>query len=235
VDTKPEFPEEGWPRPVARTFAGRFITLTPLDPERDGEGLFAASHGSSGALEMWRYLARGPYTDAAAMREGLRSWQALPDVLAFTVTDNATGRRIGSISLLRIEPTHGVAELGYIWYAPAMQRTKANTEANYLLLRHCLAELGYRRMEWKCDNANEPSKRAALRLGYRYEGTFRQHMIIRGNNRDTAWFSLLDHEWPLTAAALEHWLYVDDSLPLAEVRQRLVVRGGPLPRPDQSA
>ena len=208
------FPTGGWPRPTPQTFTGRFIALTPLDLERDVEGLFAAGHGTPEAHALWRYLRSGPHADAAALREELRDWQAQPDTIVFTATDCATGRRVGSISLMRIVPAHGVAELGYIWFAPTAQRTKANTEANYLLLRHCFAELGYRRMEWKCDAANERSQRAARRLGYTFEGVFRQHLIVRGANRDTAWFAMLDHEWPRLGAAMEHWLYVDDSAPL---------------------
>jgi RimJ/RimL family protein N-acetyltransferase len=203
---------------MPQIFAGRFITLTPLNPDTDADELFRGSHepGSIGA--MWGLIAAGPFADVAAMREWLRTQQALPDLIPFTVNDNATGRRIGSISIMRITPVHGVAELGFIWYEPAAQRTKANTEANYLLLRHCFAGLGYRRVEWKCNSENTRSRAAALRLGYSFEGIFRQHMVIKGRNRDTAGFAMLDHEWPRIAAAMEHWLYVDDSQPLAARR-----------------
>ena len=201
--------------PEARAHAGKFITLTPLDLEADVEDLFCGSHEPGTAELMWGLIAAGPFADAAAMREWLRAQQALPDMIPFTVIDNATGRRIGSISIMRITPAHGVAELGFIWYEPAAQRTKANTEANYLLLRHCFADLGYRRMEWKCNAQNARSRAAALRLGYSFEGVFRQHMVIKDGNRDTAWFAMVDHEWPRIGAAMEHWLYVDDSRPLA--------------------
>jgi RimJ/RimL family protein N-acetyltransferase len=115
---------------------------------------------------------------------------------------------------MSIRAEHGVAELGNIWYSPTAQRTKANTESCYLLLRHCFEQLGYRRMEWKCDSRNEPSRAAAQRLGFTFEGIFRQHMIIKDENRDTAWFAMLDHEWPQTATAMRRWLYDDDSIPL---------------------
>lgn len=200
--------------PEARPHAGKFLTLTPLDVDADVEELFRGSHVPGTAEAMWGLIAAGPFADAAAMGGWLRAQKALPDMIPFTVTDNATGRRIGSISIMRITPAHGVAELGFIWYEPAAQRTKANTEANYLLLRHCFAELGYRRMEWKCNSKNARSRAAALRLGYSFEGIFRQHMVIKGGNRDTAWFAMLDHEWPRVASAMEHWLYVDDSQPL---------------------
>ena len=207
-----------WPMPAPQIFAGHFITLTPLNLDTDVDELFRGSHEPGSVGAMWGLIAAGPFADAAAMREWLRAQQALPDMIPFTVSDNATGRRIGSISLMRITPAHGVAELGFIWYEPAAQRTKANTEANFLLLRHCFADLGYRRMEWKCNSENARSRAAALRLGYSFEGIFRQHMVIKGRNRDTAWFAMVDHEWPRIAAAMEHWLYVDDSQPLAARR-----------------
>jgi len=209
------FPTAGWPGPTPQIFTGQFITLTPLNPDTDVDELFTGSHEPASVDGLWRHLPRGPFADVAEMREWLRTQAATPDMIPFTVTDNAAGRRIGSISLMRITPAHGVAELGWIWYAPSAQRTKANTEANYLLLRHCFADLGYRRMEWKCDVENVRSRAAALRLGYSFEGIFRQHMVIKGLNRDTAWFSMLDHEWPRIGAAMEHWLYTDDSQPLA--------------------
>ena len=212
------FPKGGWPAPQPRTLEGRFITLTPLDLDRDVDALFAASHGSDAARAVWRYTSCGPFADDDAMRDWLRAWQATPDAIPFTVTQRDTGRRIGSISLMRITPAHGVAELGFIWFTPDRQRTQANTEANYLLLRHCFADLGYRRMEWKCDDANERSKRAALRLGYRYEGTFQQHLVVKGANRDTAWFAMLDRDWPCAGSAMERWLYTGDATPLAQAR-----------------
>ena len=215
IRTGKTFPKDGWPTPVAQTFTGRFVALTPTDADADVEELFAAGHGSAEAREMWRFMPCGPFADVAAMHDWIREWQGNPDVMAFTVTNRESGRRIGMISIMRITPAHGVAELGFIWYEPAAQRTKANTEANFLLLRHCFTDLGYRRMEWKCDVENARSRAAALRLGYSFEGIFRQHMVIKGCNRDTAWFSMLDHEWPRIAAAMEHWLYVDDSQPLA--------------------
>ncbi len=180
--------------------------------------LWHVSHGTEEACELWRYLPCGPFSEVAEMRSFCRDWQAQPDVVAFTVRENATRRCVGGISIMSIRPEHGVAELGFIWYAPGAQRTKANTEANYLLLRHCFEHLRYRRMEWKCNAANERSQRAALRLGYRHEGTFRQHMIVKGLNRDTDWFSMLDHEWPHRREALKRWLYEDDSTPLANLR-----------------
>jgi RimJ/RimL family protein N-acetyltransferase len=207
-----------WLAPTPKIFTGRFVTLTPTNANADTGELFASSHDSAEARALWRFMPCGPFADAEEMREWIQKWQGNPDVIPFTVTNGESGRRVGMISLMRITPAHGVAELGFIWYAPPAQQTKANTEANYLLLRHCFADLSYRRMEWKCDAENARSRAAALRLGYSFEGIFRQHMVIKGRNRDTAWFAMLDHEWARIAAAMEHWLYVDDSQPLAARR-----------------
>ncbi len=128
-----------------------------------------------------------------------------------------TQQACGMISILNIEPLHGRAELGHIWYSPSMQRTKVNTESVYLLLRHLFDDLKYRRAEWKCNNANAASKRAAMRLGFQYEGLFRQHQVVKDENRDTAWFSMLDSEWPRRKANLERWLYEDDSVSLSQL------------------
>ena len=197
--------------------AGRFVTLTPSDPEADAAELFGAGHISEAARELWQFMPWGPFADVAAMRVWMRSWQSAPDLLAFTVTHRETGRRVGMISLMQIRPAHGVAELGGIWYAPEAQRTKINTEGVYLLLRYLFDDLGYRRAEWKCDDRNERSKAAALRLGFQFEGRFRQHLVIKGRNRDTAWFAFLDGEWPRRKANLEQWLYTDDPRPLSQL------------------
>ncbi len=204
-------------QPAPETFTGRIITLTSLDVANDVDELFAISHADDKTRQLWRYMPRGPFADVHEHAAFLREWQATANVIAFTVRDSSTQRCLGSISLMNIRAEHGVAELGNIWYAPAAQRTKANTETCFLLLRHCFEKLRYRRMEWKCDARNERSRRAALRLGFTFEGIFRQHMIIKGENRDTAWFAMLDHEWPQIAAAMQRWLYEDDSISLARI------------------
>lgn len=203
------------PQPTPQLFTGQFVTLTPLDVDADVAELFAISHVDDETRKLWRYMPRGPFADVQDQAAFLREWQATPNVVAFTVREAATKKPLGSISIMSIRAEHGVAELGNIWYAPGAQRTKANTEACYLLLRYCFEELGYRRMEWKCDSRNEPSRNAALRLGFTFEGIFRQHMLIKGENRDTAWFAMLDHEWPQIASAMRHWLYDDDSISLS--------------------
>ena len=209
------------PQPIPQNFAGRFITLKPLEVAKDVAELFAISHVDEKTRNLWRYMPRGPFSNVEEQAAFLREWQATPNVIAFAVRNAETQHCLGSISLMSIRAEHGVAELGNIWYAPAAQRTKANTETCYLLLRHCFEDLGYRRMEWKCDSRNEPSRNAAMRLGFTFEGIFRQHMIIKGENRDTAWFAMLDHEWPQIAAAMRTWLHQDDSISLS----RLIAEG----------
>jgi len=213
------------PQPTPQRFDGRFITLTPLDVAADVAELFTISHADETTRKLWRYMPRGPFANVEEQAAFLREWQITPNVIAFAVRDASTQHCLGSISLMSVRAEHGVAELGNIWYAPAAQRTKANTEACYLLLRYCFEDLGYRRMEWKCDARNEPSRNAALRLGFTFEGIFRQHMIIKGENRDTAWFAMLDHEWPQIAAAMRSWLHEDDSISLG----RLIAAGRDVP------
>ena len=206
--------------PLPIRHEGRYIRLVPQDPDGDAGELFRISHGSAEVEALWRFMPAGPFLDRDALAGFLKTWGDTPDVIAFTVREAGHGAVLGSISLMSLRPAHGVGELGNIWFAPAAQRTGANTESNYLLLRHCFEDFGYRRMEWKCNALNEPSRRAALRLGFSYEGTFHHHMIVKGENRDTAWFAMLDHEWPRVKAALERWL-------AAEPREPLQVMAGP--------
>lgn len=152
------------------------------------------------------YLPDGPFEDEADFRDWLITRAASLDPLFYAIVDRASGRALGMASYLRITPEHGVIEVGYIWYSPELQRTAAATETMYLMARHVFEDLGYRRYEWKCNELNEPSRRAALRLGFTYEGVFRQHMVVKDHNRNTAWYSMLDSEWPAAKAAFEAWL-----------------------------
>jgi RimJ/RimL family protein N-acetyltransferase len=209
-----------WPAPTWQELAGQFVTLRPTDPERDAPGLYAAGHVGNGIEGIWRYMATpGPLDSPDAVRAYLETLVGRTDWLPFTVV--RAGTPVGMISILRIEPEHGVAELGAIWYAPDAQRTKVNTESVYLLLKHLFETGGYRRIEWKCDARNVPSSRAATRLGFTYEGCFRQHQVRKGENRDTLWFSMLDHEWPERRAALARWLYSGDAFSLAAFHAHL--------------
>jgi RimJ/RimL family protein N-acetyltransferase len=192
-------------RPERRVLAGRFVTLAPLDPERHGDALYEGSHGAANE-RVWRYLFEGPFADRAAFQAHLEQKARSVDPLFFAILDNASERATGYATLMRVEPVHRVIEVGNIMYTPAMQRTPGATEAMYLLASYVFDELGYRRYEWKCNDLNASSKHAAVRLGFSFEGVFRQHMIVKGCNRDTAWFAMLDSEWPQRKAAFERWL-----------------------------
>jgi RimJ/RimL family protein N-acetyltransferase len=204
--------------PRHRTLAGRFVRLEPLDPARHAAALFAATHGPAADPELWTYLPYGPFAGEAALRAWLEDAAPSQDPLFFAIVDQATGEAAGVDSFLRIAPADAVIEIGHVWFGTALQRTPGATEAIALLARHAFDDLGNRRLEWKCDAANFRSRRAAERFGFTYEGTFRQHMIVKGRNRDTAWFSMLDAEWPAARAAFERWL--DPANFDAEGRQR---------------
>jgi RimJ/RimL family protein N-acetyltransferase len=192
------------PRPARVTLIGPHVRIVPVDPEAHAPSLYTGSHGPE-REELWRYLFTGPYPDEPSFLEYLRQRAAAEDPLFFTILDSS-GTPAGYASLMRIEPAHRVIEIGNILYLPTFQRTIGATAAMYVFARYVFEDLGYRRYEWKCDSRNEPSRRAALRLGFTYEGTFRQHMIVKGKNRDTAWYSMLDAEWPDRKAAFERWL-----------------------------
>lgn len=206
------------PAPPRRPQPGRFVTLTPLDSQ-DAGALYAASHGSPQIEQLWTYMSAGPFADAGAMAAWLEGCRRSDDPLFFTVNDLTSGQPVGLVSYMNIVPAHRRLELGNIWYTPAAQRTKINTESIYLMLGRSFDELGYRRVEWKCDALNARSRAAALRLGFQFEGIFRQHMLVRGRNRDTAWFAMTDGDWPRVKANLEAWLYGGGSFSLTERHQ----------------
>jgi RimJ/RimL family protein N-acetyltransferase len=192
-------------RPERVKLLGRAISLVPLDADAHADALFEAANGGD-RDRVWTYLFDGPYADRGVFRANIAAKAKSEDPLFFAIVDNASGAAVGYQTFLRIEPQHGVIEVGNILYTPAMQRSIGATEAQYLFARHVFDELGYRRYEWKCNNLNAPSIRAALRFGFSFEGVFRQHMIVKGRNRDTAWFAMLDSEWPARRAAFEQWL-----------------------------
>ena len=192
-------------RPERVTLKGRFVTLTPLDAFAHADALFQSANGDEND-QVWDYLFDGPYTDREAFRANIEAKAKSADPLFFAIIDNKSGKPVGYQTFLRIEPTHGVIEVGNILYTPAMQRTPGATEAQYLFARYVFDDLGYRRYEWKCNALNAPSRRAAQRFGFTFEGVFRPHMIVKGRNRDTAWYSMLDHEWPARRSAFERWL-----------------------------
>jgi RimJ/RimL family protein N-acetyltransferase len=193
------------PRPERRVMEGRYVRLEPLDAARHGEELFIASTVED-APQRFRWLPELPPASREAFAPWLATAEASPDPMYFAVIDRATGRVGGRQTLMRIEPRHGTVEIGHIYWGPLISRRPASTEAFYLCARHVFDELGYRRFEWKCNNRNTASKNAALRYGMAHEGVFRQHMVVKGENRDTAWYSMLDAEWPAARRAMERWL-----------------------------
>lgn len=200
------FPVPDWtprPRPEGATLSGRFCRVEALDATRHGDELFEAFSADDG--RMWTYMPYGPFPDRAAYQAWLAQHAPSRDPLFHAIVDATSGEALGVASYLRIDPANGCIEVGHIALSPRLQRSAAATEAMYLMMRQAF-ELGYRRYEWKCDALNAPSRAAAARLGFSFEGIFRQAVVVKGRNRDTAWFSVIDKEWPALAAAFEAWL-----------------------------
>lgn len=193
------------PPPERALLEGRYARLEPLDPARHGKDLLASAQ-QPGADDRFRYLFEEPPADLAAFTSWLERAAVSKDPLFFAVIDKKSGRADGRQSLMRIEPAHGVVEIGHILWGPGIARTRIATEALYLFAHYVFDTLGYRRFEWKCDSLNEPSKRAAQRFGFTFEGVFRQHMVTKARNRDTAWFAMIDCDWQRLRACYESWL-----------------------------
>lgn len=194
--------------PRRETIHGCYVDLEPLDRHRHSDSLFAAT-SAAGADERFRYLPQTPQTERTAFDEWMATASGTSDPLFFAVVDRGTGRAEGRQALMRIDEHNGVIEIGNILWGPALARTRGATEAFFLCADLAFAS-GYRRFEWKCDDANAPSKRAAGRFGFTFEGVFRQHLVVKGLNRDTAWFSIIDSEWPSLRAAYVRWLDEDN-------------------------
>ncbi len=192
-------------RPQHTTLRGRFVTVTGLNPAEHAAALYAGTHDTD-KYALWQYLNEGPFADPAAFRAYLEKRAQSTDPLSFAIVDNASGRAVGHASYMRITPDHRVIEVGNIFYTGALARSAGATEAMYLMAKHVFEDLGYRRYEWKCNALNEPSRRAALRLGFSFEGVFHRHMVQKGRVRDTAWYAMLDTEWPQRKARFERWL-----------------------------
>lgn len=189
--------------PSPQSLEGRHVRLLPLQAESHAADLW---RGVDGHDEVWDYLSDGPFSSEADLRQAIEQKEAGTAAIFLAIVPRSAGKAEGYASYMRMDPANGVIEVGNILMAPSLQKTTAATEAMYLMARHIFEDLGYRRYEWKCNANNAPSRRAALRYGFTFEGTFRQHMIIKGRNRDTAWFSMLDSEWPARKAAFEAWL-----------------------------
>ncbi len=185
--------------------SGRYVRLEPLSAARHGDDLFSAVGGRA-QDHLWTYMGDGPFPSRAAFDNNLHAKEQSADPLFFALIDSASGRCEGHAALMRMDLANRVVEVGNIMLGPALQRSRAASEAMRLMASYAFDTLGFRRYEWKCNDLNAPSKRAALRLGFSYEGVFRQHMIVKGRNRDTAWFSMVDSEWPARKHAFETWL-----------------------------
>jgi RimJ/RimL family protein N-acetyltransferase len=193
-------------RPSREPIRGAHVVLRQIDAAHDAEPLYAASHPPAADEGLWTYMPYGPFAEAEQFRDWLAWAETSEDPVFYTVVTLPDERPSGIVSYLRIAPEHGVIEIGHIWFGAHLQRTTAATEAIYLLARHAFDELGYRRLEWKCNALNAASRRAAERFGFQFEGIFRQHMVIKGRNRDTAWFAITDQEWRAVRTGFEAWL-----------------------------
>lgn len=193
--------------PQRGSYKGKFITLSPVNPQTDVAELYDCSHGSETKEQIWTYMSYGPFDSAHNMQMWLEEGAESQDPLFFTVHHLESKQRVGMVSFLNIVSDMRRLELGHLWYSPDSQRSNVNTEAIYLMLCEAFDRLKHRRVEWKCDALNERSRSAALRLGFKFEGIFRQHLIIKGRNRDTAWYSMLDSEWAAIKKNMEIWLY----------------------------
>jgi RimJ/RimL family protein N-acetyltransferase len=196
--------------PHREPLRGSHVLLRPIDAAHDAEPLYSVSHLPDGDPTIWTYLPDGPYDSPEHMRQMLTWAESADGYIYFTLLRLPDECPLGFASYLRIEPEFGTIEIGHIWFGPPLQRTTAATEAIYLLARHAFDDLGYRRLEWKCNALNAASRRAAERFGFTFEGVFRNHQIVKGRNRDTAWFSITDEEWPAIRDGFEAWLAPDN-------------------------
>ncbi len=192
-------------RPTSTSLRGSHIMLRPVDAEDDAVPLFSVSHPPEGDPGIWTYLPDGPYESSDHLRQTLTWAETSEDPLYFTLVRLVNQRPLGLASYLRITPEFGAIEIGHIWFGVPLQRTTAATEAIYLMARHAFDDLGYRRLEWKCNALNAASRRAAERFGFTFEGVFRKHQVVKGRNRDTAWYAITDDEWPAIRRGFEAW------------------------------
>ena len=205
-------PLDNWqprPAPPATEMYGRYCRLEPLDIQRHSEDLFQA-YASDPSGKGWTYLFSKPFTSQKEFNQWLETTCQNKDPLFFVTIDLASDKAVGMTSYLRITPDMGVIEVGHIHFSPLMQRTPVATETMFLMMQRVFDELGYRRYEWKCDSLNQPSRKAAERLGFTFEGIFRQAVVYKNRNRDTAWFSIIDKEWPRLKQAFITWLDPDN-------------------------
>ena len=207
--------------PGRHPIPGRYVTLEPIEAGQHGASLWKAKGEDS---TLWTYLSDDPCGSFEEFQRWLARSGRPDDPLCFAIVDNADGEAKGMASYMRIQPAHGVIEIGSIWFGPGIQRRRESTEAIYLLARQVFEELGYRRLEWKCDSLNAASRRAAKRFGFSYEGLFRQAIVYKNRNRDTAWYGMIDTEWPETRGAFDRWLDPDNFTPEGDQKSPLTAR-----------
>ncbi len=195
--------------PQRVSLRGRYVIVRPLHPEDDAQNLYEGTHGP-GEEDFWLYMSEGPFPTFQAFQDYLDKRSKSDDPLSFSIVDIETGRAVGHASYMRISPEHRVVEVGNIFLTRSLARTRGATEAMYLMAKHVFEDLNYRRYEWKCNALNAASRRAALRLGFAFEGIFLHHMIQKGRSRDTAWFSILEEEWRIYENAFAHWLFPEN-------------------------
>ena len=207
--------------PGPETLTGQRISLRSIRPEEDAPVLYGLAHGSAQVEKIWDYMPYGPFADVAAFRVWLEACAGSDDPTFYVIDDHQRGAE-GMCSYLEIEPAHGATEIGHIWFAPCLQRTAAATEAIYLMMHQAFEVLGNRRLQWKCNALNESSRSAAIRFGFSFERIAYQHKVVKGCNRDTAYYSLMDHEWPSVRDNFQRWL--EDSNFDSQGRQRSSLR-----------
>ena len=193
-------------KPDMRPLHGLWMWLEPVSAVKHAQSLFESFADSDPKGHVWTYLGYGPWQSLEQFEAWLKEREASRDPWFYAFINRASGKAVGMGSFMRCDAANGVIEIGHIWMSPGLQQTREATEAIYLMIRHCFDDLGVRRLEWKCDALNAPSRKAALRFGFTYEGTFRQHLIVKGRNRDTAWYAMLDRDWPQVRKAFEAWL-----------------------------
>jgi RimJ/RimL family protein N-acetyltransferase len=192
--------------PDMRPLHGRWIWLEPVSAAKHAEELYASFAESDPQGRVWTYMGYGPFESLEVFAEWLKGREETRDPWFYAFIRRDTGKSCGMGAFMRCDAGNGVIEIGHIWMAPGLQRSREASEAIYLMIRHCFDDLGVRRLEWKCDALNAPSRRAAERFGFSFEGVFRQHMIVKGKNRDTAWYAMLDRDWHRVHAGFEAWL-----------------------------
>ena len=203
-------PQPPGTKPDLRPLPGRWIGLDALSVAQHGVSLYQSFAGKDPDNAVWTWMPYGPFADEPAFLDWLKDREAARDPWFYSFVHPTTGESLGMGAFMRADPTNGAIEIGNIWMAPALQQTREATEAIYLMMRHAFDDLGVRRLEWKCDALNAPSRKAAERFGFSFEGIFRQHYIIKGRSRDTAWFAIIDKQWPAIRDGFETWLAADN-------------------------